>query len=489
MSGLVHWYEGQFLQPQQFQLSQRQWIETARDERRLRTAYSYGLVEARLSRDALAAKRVRFERLRAVMPSGHVVDVPGNTKLEDLSFDEQFASSNEPLVVRLGLPTYVANGANTIALGEKSRAGQIDRLFIEDEDIRVCDDNSGENPQPIGVRRYNARLVIETRADRERASDEHMEWLPVLRIQRENVQRQVIPVEDKYWLPTCLSIGGSDELRIRVRDLAMKIEQTRSDLVKDLKPGFKSDGLKPDQTVKLMRLAMLARYLVRLRAMEPVASPHGIGTDYPGESLHNLYTTMSELMGELAALSPDFDPFVEVPAYNHDAPGKWFYDLDGLVRQWLWPKDRVKHRKIKLDKGESANVFRGERELAPDDITGVTAYFVGIKSKLDPEILRRFVEDNRQFKLVPASQAGPKTEYTGVRLRFEPGRPEELPQEDGLRFFRVARGEASILGGSRTDDLDLRTWQQILSEKKFAVVTLPGVDLQHTALDLYMVLP
>ena len=54
MQEQVHWHEGLFLQPHHLQAMQRQGIERAASERRLRFAYPYGLVEAKLSPDQAA---------------------------------------------------------------------------------------------------------------------------------------------------------------------------------------------------------------------------------------------------------------------------------------------------------------------------------------------------------------------------------------------------------------------------------------------------
>ena len=70
MSGSVHWHEGLFLQPHHLQGMQHQLLERFRWERRLGYLFPYGVVEMKLSDDALEKLEVRFERLRAIMPSG-----------------------------------------------------------------------------------------------------------------------------------------------------------------------------------------------------------------------------------------------------------------------------------------------------------------------------------------------------------------------------------------------------------------------------------
>ena len=66
----VHWHEGLFLLPHHLQRLQRTLNDNSFAERHLNWAYSYGLIEGRLSGDDLENMRIRFDYLRAIMPSG-----------------------------------------------------------------------------------------------------------------------------------------------------------------------------------------------------------------------------------------------------------------------------------------------------------------------------------------------------------------------------------------------------------------------------------
>ena len=67
--GQVHWHEGLFLQPHHLQASQRTLIEQAIAERKLTFPYPYGMIDSKVSSDAMENLMVRFDRLRVVMPS------------------------------------------------------------------------------------------------------------------------------------------------------------------------------------------------------------------------------------------------------------------------------------------------------------------------------------------------------------------------------------------------------------------------------------
>jgi predicted component of type VI protein secretion system len=89
-TGQIHWHEGLFLQPHHLQGMQRYLLEQTVQERRFAWPYPYGLVESKLSPDALSNMLVQFDRLRVVMPSGAVIDVPETTDLPPLDIKAAF---------------------------------------------------------------------------------------------------------------------------------------------------------------------------------------------------------------------------------------------------------------------------------------------------------------------------------------------------------------------------------------------------------------
>src|SRR5258708_37833054 len=70
MSTKIHWQEGLFLKPHHLQRMQKSVEDEIASERRLAWAHPYGGIEARGLRGGMGNKRIRFYKLRAVMPSG-----------------------------------------------------------------------------------------------------------------------------------------------------------------------------------------------------------------------------------------------------------------------------------------------------------------------------------------------------------------------------------------------------------------------------------
>ena len=111
-----------------------------------------------------------------------------------------------------------------------------------------------------------------------------------------------------------------------------------------------------------------------------------------------------------------------------------------------------------------------------DHFTQPNAYFLGIKSKVDPTVLARYVEDGDKFKLMPQSLAN--RAIRGIELKEERHAPLELPAASDLHYFRLERGNSS------------RMWQQIQTEKA-ASIRWTGSELDWTDANftLYMTVP
>src|SRR3954471_7670461 len=123
MSGPVHWHEGLFLQPHHLQTMQHHLLERFGSERRLGYVFPYGVVDMKLSADALENMLIRFDRLRVVMPSGVEVSFPENADLPSLDIKQAFEASSNPFRVSLALPLWYSNRANAVDVAAANTGG------------------------------------------------------------------------------------------------------------------------------------------------------------------------------------------------------------------------------------------------------------------------------------------------------------------------------------------------------------------------------
>ncbi len=448
----VHWYEGLFLQPHHLQCMQRTLLETLAGERRLGWAYPYGLIEARLSSDALENLLVQFDSLRAIMPSGVEVSFPDSADVPALNIKNLFESTSSSFDIALGVPLWYSTQANALERGS-SADWRVKRIYrvIESE---WADENTGENPQPLLLRKVNARLLL---PDDDRSD---LEVLPLLRIAHATGEDVGLPRQDPGYVPPCFVLGGSATLREMVRDLANQVEASRGELVLQLtRGGFSIDSMRGLQFEQIMRLRTLNSYAGRL--------PHLIQA--PSVSPFEIYLELRGLLGELAALYPDRDQY-ESPAYDHDNPLVAFADLCSKIRGLLRGTVAPSFMKVELNREGKLMVA----ELTDEHITRPNEYFLGIKTQMDPRQLGRLVEDIDKFKLMARSLANQR--IWGIRLAEERHPPLELPASTGLHYFRLMRADST------------RMWERIKQEKSIAI-RWEEIETSDFELTLFMTVP
>ena len=440
MAAQIHWHEGLFLQPQHLQRFQKTHVDNLSAERRLSWVYPYGVIEARLNTDELENMRLRFDRLRAIMPSGVEVNYPAEAELPAIDIKQAFATSGGALNVGLGVPLYFDARANV--------------MLYRLNEVEYADENTGENRKPILMRRINARLLLEN----EDPSD--LEVIPLLRIVRATGQDVGMPRQDSEYSGPCLILNGSPVLKELVRDLASQVEASRKELVVQLtRGGFSLENLRGVLFEQMLRLRTLNRFSARLPSLSEAANVPPFF----------MYLELRELLGELTALHPDRDVF-DVPAYDHDNPYLVFGELSSKIRSLLRGAVAPMFMKVPFTKiaGLYTAVFEEKHFTVPND------YFLGIETKEDPRALARLVENPDEFKIMPKSMAS--RAIRGVLLKEERFVPLELPAKAGLHYFRLLRSNST------------RAWEQIQAEKA-AVMRWPDEAASDFDANLYMTVP
>ena len=450
VTGPIHWHEGLFLQPHHLQGMQKQLTDQFGSERRLLRSYPYGLVESRMSLDALKNFNVRFDRLRIIMPSGLEVSVPDNADLPALPIKEAFEATSNPITVFIGVPLWYESRGNTIAkLSEDDwRAKCLYRVA----DVERVDENTGENSQAVRIRRLNARLLMEheDRAD--------LEVLPLLQVVHGTDQDVGLPATDARFVPACYVLGGSPMLQGLVRDLGNAIEAAQKQLTAQLsRSGVTAELIRGPQFEQMLRLQVLSRHAARLPSLAQAA----------GVTPFEVYLELRALLAELTALHPD-EKELEVPAYNHDAPGIVFLELTGRIKAKLKPGFGPW---LEVKFAPDGRVLTAP--LTDEHLTRPNEYYLAIRTNQDGHAVTRLVENGDEFKLMPRSMV--HLAIYGLKLMADQS-AWTLPMQQGLHYFRLYRSESKDL------------WKRIVAEKQMSI-RWPGMETSDFSISLYMTLP
>jgi len=449
MSPLLHWHEGLFLLPHHLQHLQHSLSEEIAGVRRLGLPHAYGLWEAAISHDELANNRLHFEKLKVMMPSGLVVAAFENADLADLDLKPLFATGETSFVISLAVPIWQAKRANAFEIG--AHVDPRVKLAFAPREMTLFDENTGENPKPVFIRRLNARLVTES----EDRSD--IEVIPLIRILRVAGENLGTPRIDFEFVPPSLFLESSPLLHKKVRDLVNQIEASSKELGVILtRGGFSLETIRGVQFEQLLRFRTLRRAVARLVALLD------LGRVPP-------FTWHLELRGlhaELAALHPERGDY-ETARYDHDDLAKTFNDIDVRIRGLL--KGATGESFLRLDFTEEEAFLSAA--LTDEHLSRPIEFYLAIRSKRDPREIIRLVEDPDQFKFMPRSLAN--RAVRGVVLKEERVAPMQLPAQAGLTYFRCIRPE------------NARIWQQIQVEKS-VIIRWPNMAASDLQVALYM---
>jgi type VI secretion system protein ImpJ len=450
----VHWYEGLFLQPHHLQAMQRRLSEQAMGARALSFPYHYGLINAQIAADAVQNKQIRFERLRLVLRNGLEIDVPGNTDLAPLELGKAFDTATAPLTVSIGVPVWYASRGNSLEPGS-ALDGRAKRIYRISE-VQQTDENTGLNPQPVQVRRVNARLLFDTddRTD--------MEVLPLLRVMNPALGAVGLPRIDPHYYPPCLFMDAWGPLMELLKDLVDQIQATRGKVSREIiREGFDVEALRPAQIQYLFRLTSLNRFSARLPSIVRA----------PRITPFQMYLELREMLAELLALQPEAD--FETAEYDHDNPALCFKDLSERIRAILGEDIKQAPNKFELVREGKAFVARG----IPRDQLEFPEYYLAVETSEDRAKVVELVQNSIRFKMLPASVVN-KVAQRGVRLVPEHNPPGTLPTAPGLSYHRVMRN----------DETSEKWWEQIKTEGAVGVTWL-GLELPDVRITLYAMQP
>ena len=449
MSPQLHWHEGLFLLPHHLQHLQHGLSEEIAGTRKMGLPNAYGLWEAAISHDELANHRLRFEKLKVMMPSGIVVSAFENADLPDLDLKPLFATGETSFLISLAVPLWQSKRANAFEIG--AHVDPRVKLMFAPREVSLFDENTGENPKPVFVRRLNARLITE----QEDRSD--IEVIPLIRILRVAGENLGTPRVDIEFVPPSLFLESSALLHKKVRDLVNQLEASSKELGVILtRGGFSLETIRGVQFEQLLRFRTLRRAVARLVALLEVGH-------VPPFTWH---LELKGLYAELAALHPEIGDY-DAARYDHDDLARTFNDIDVRIRALL--KSAAGASFLRLDFTQEETFL--STALTEEHLTRPVEYYLAIRSKQDPREIIRLVEDPDQFKLMPRSLVN--RAVRGIVLKEERVAPLQLPAQAGLTYFRCIRPE------------NARIWQQVQLEKSL-IIRWPNMAASDLQVTLYM---
>jgi type VI secretion system ImpJ/VasE family protein len=446
---LLHWNDGQFLQPHHFQYFQRQNTESLKNNRTFSCAYPWGLIDFEIDSDALAGARVVVKRFSAVMGDGTPLSMPGNCLLEALDLREALEQNPNEITVYIALPLWSEFEANLVEDTEGAKT----RRFVPQKK-RVRDENSGDNEITLITRRMNARLTTNLEGNK------NLQLLPALKLSilSHDKTETALAVNEKYF-PPFITLTTDSPLYGIIQGLIVDIRRCRDKAVDILTTGnFKNENFSGYNAYTVLRLKTLGVYETRLSSLMAT----GNMTPF------DLYLELCSLLSELMAYDP-VNSIRGIQRYNHDDSAPQFFEIIKDIRSFILQEGSADYRKHDFSPIDNGRYLF--TALTPEEIFRTENAYLAVKSAGNKDAVVKAVEEGDTFKLInPQSK---QLRIRGVKLTEELYPPRFLPVLGGTIWFKLDLAESA------------RVWREITDEQGMVVDFVAGL-FPSLKLSLYL---
>ncbi|SNS92255.1 MULTISPECIES: type VI secretion system baseplate subunit TssK [unclassified Azospirillum] len=432
----VVWSEGMFILPQHFQQSDRYFEQLIRNSTQPLRSFAWGVSFVEIDQAALAIGQFAIIRASGLMEDG----TPFLITPEALPPSLQLPPTTRDCIVYLALPRLVQGVVDFAPKGDETPYA---RYQVSDTDVRDCTSMSSETTAvQVGVPQFRFVLATDPRPD--------LVCLGLARISEVRADRQV--VLDPRYIPPCLSVGTAPPLARFLTELQGLLHQRAESLAGRLS---ETGGNAAPQSNDFLLLLTVNRW-------EPLISHlSGQQTIHP----EDLYTTLLQLAGELAAFIRKSRRPPPFPIYRHDDLHATYLPLIEELRTALTTMISRTAEKLELEYHEGV----WYAPVKDRTLLSKTAFILAVRASVRGETLR--TEFPGQTKIGPAEKISEliNSSARGIGLEVLPTAPRQLPYHAGTIYLELDRqGELwrklerspgiAIHVSGEFPDLDMELW-------------------------------
>jgi len=440
----IMWSEGMFLLPHHLQFNSRNMDTKLRLATEHVMPFNWGFRHLELDTASLKNYLFNVRSCQVVMESGTLLSMPGNLDLDSRSFKESMVGSAEFLDIFIGIPIWRADSPNTV--GEGDNGGMLERRYRVDE-TEIVDENFGENPRPIQIKRFRGRIFwgTEDTTGYEKIQMARIKMLP----------SGEMTVLDPNHIPPVLDIRAWPPLLAICEDISNGLTMANHALVRDFADREITELLgMPRGLEAAVKMMATNSYAATLGQMCKTLNLHPYIIYL---ELIRLAATLSMFRGKRSSSA--------CPDYAHDDLGKCFLGVKEVIDGLL---DRIGTSTFFQRSFQNRN-DRLEVDLEEAWVSGTRLLYLGVSgeediSRLEQSISRIKICSPRDFAAVTQRR------LEGVRVRRLRRVPATLPERTGTYYFQI--------------NMEGNFWKGIEQDKTIAIVGAGDLDYAFT---LYVV--
>lgn len=426
------WSEGMFLRPHHFQIADRQWNTRLRQATEHLRPFNWGFAQLEIDAAAVSNYQFSVRSCQVILESGIMLSLPGNLELDSRQFRDA-AGGIETLDVHIGVPSFRPDAGNT--LSPDAQGGNVERRYRPDE-VTAVDENTGDDPAPVSVKRHRGRLLWGT---------EDMTGYDTIQVGRVKLSGSGgSAVPDPAYFPPVLDISVWSPLLGVCEDISNGLSMANYALIRDFADREFTELLGIPRGIEaVVKMLATNRYVASLDQMckTPRMHPYTIYLE-----LLRLAATMGVFRGKRTAPA--------LPDYQHDDLGKCFLGMKEIIDGLL---DRIGTSTF-VQRSFQLRNERLEVDLEESWVAGHRLFYIGVKgvesiSALDRTVARLKICAPSDFATVTQKRLG------GVGCRRLRMVPSSLPDREGTYYLQlemegefwdhIERDKAIVVGGTR----------------------------------------
>lgn len=290
----VNWYEGVFLQPQHLQTMDRNILHREWEQVR-NTAHWWGAVHLEINKNAISGYRFIIEDAKVRLKDGTWFNFPGNGDIAEKSFQDELHAVDGNLTVWLGVRRREDHVSQVHPIDEGDQGRVRPYKAVE---VKVEDDNTGENEQDVQVRLLNGQIFF---------GDKPGDAYDAIKIAEIKLLAADRPGLDRNFIPPVLHLSASAGLKDHLNNLVITLTNQSTFLKEEMAAG--RIGLTADPMELLSSL---------LRLQTVASAGNVFGQLLAAERIHpfEIYKELNRLVGMLTPLAVATK--IDMPIYDHD---------------------------------------------------------------------------------------------------------------------------------------------------------------------------
>jgi type VI secretion system protein ImpJ len=419
----VYWYQGLFLQPQHFQLSDRHNEYTLHRHFAVTHQHHWGVVSQEIREDALYENVFELTKAVCIFQDGTLAELPGNTVTRARSFKDVWTERDKPFQVYLGIRRWNGSSANVTEVDDVQNDNGVRTRYISSLSPENMHDMHS-NGQPGEIKRLHLDCKIFWENELAEASDYTL--LPIAQLVRDGSE---ILLNPEYAAP-CLTHDASPSLMRIVKDIRDRVLAACNKLEQFKATSNITDGGDGAYMVFFLALRTVSRFAPEIQMLSNSCAMH------PWEVYMRLRTFIGELScfsAELSALGETIDGVSLLPEFEHTTPYPCFKAAHDVLARLLSGIAVGPEFLIRFTKAERYYTA----EISPRAFNESHSYWLIVTTAMPAQE----VNDAFQSVVKVSSTRGMTTilarAVQGIPVISHDGPPRGLPKAKATSYFKL----------------------------------------------------